>query len=438
MVGMVSYLRLSKYRTCTFHSHMRHLGDSSTRKWFRNDQRNSIRSLPTVAHKATMKMKLATLISLSSLSQVITGAHEIALERHLQSLEQRYVISEPTFSYDTLQFDFEYHVSDFMSDLMVNYEIYDSHACMGNNDTVSGNAITENDYLLPRLRSDLQEVGDGSGQRMMKLSLNMDAETIKDSPIFADFGNNAVVRFCVRFMNYNMDYTSPFAYEINFIETPVYLQINLLNDFDVHAQVTSPDVVLAEAYQDSAVIAYLCDYDDNVLEHGTGRNQGESVRVCVKPTAEVLASGGYLKFIEEFTFDQYEHHQVSIRSGTHGEAANQLTEVSCTPGSELCAFETLLSAEFFVEQGVVNGTGTAYLQLGRETIESERRRLQFPGDSDEAREHPQHLLDARPTKFYIEIQTMPVDDLFDASGARPFTFLLYLGVAIAPAFFVWL
>jgi hypothetical protein len=393
-----------------------------------------------------MKMKFAAFISLSSLSQVtplsqgIKGEHEIALERHLQSLEQRYDLSEPIFSYDTLQLDFEYYVSDFMSDLMVNYEIYDSDACRGTNDTAVGNVITENDYLLPRLRPDLQGVGDGSGQRMMKLSLNMDPETIKDSPIYADFGSTAVVTFCVRFMNYNMDYTSPFANEVNFIETPVYVRINLLDGFNVNAQVTSPEAVLAEAYQDSAVIAYLCDYDSNMLEIGTRKDQGEMVRVCVKPTTEVLEGGGYLKFIDEFTFEQDDRQQESITSGTGGEAADQLTQVSCTPGSELCAFETLLSAEFFTAQGTVNGTGTAYLQLGRETMEFEQRRLQFSGDSDEARDQPQYLLNARPTRFDFSIKTMPVDDSFDrdGSGAKSFTSLVYLVVAIAPAFVVWL
>jgi hypothetical protein len=65
--------------------------------------------------------------------------------------------------------------------------------------------------------------------------------------------------------------------------------------------------------------------------------------------------------------------------------------------------------------------------------------LQLSGDTDEA--NPQSVLNARPTRFYFEIQTMPVEDWFrdgDASGARPFTFLLYLVVAIAPAFVVGL
>lgn len=377
-------------------------------------------------------------ISLLLLSQVVAGARQKALSRKLQGLEQKYDISEPVFSYDTLQFDFEFHVSDFISDLMVNYEIYGSHACRGN-DTVSGVDITENDYLFPRLRPDLQEVGDGFGQRTMKLSLSIDTDTIQTSPIFTDFGSTAEVRFCVRFMNYNTDYTSPFATEVNFIETPVYLQINLLSGFEVNAQVTNPDMVLAQAYQDSAVVAYLCDYDSNVLEHGRIRNQGESVRVCVKPTSEVMKRGGYLKFIDQFAFEQEGREQVAIRSGARGTAADKLTEVSCIAGSELCAFETLLSAQFFTEEGTVFGAGTAYLQLGQVNRESPQRRVQVGSNVAEARENPQDLLDARPTKFEFVIKTVPVEDWLrsdsDAS-ARPSTLFMYLVATIAPALYV--
>eukprot|EP00980_Cylindrotheca_fusiformis_P027219 scaffold19424_cov142-Cylindrotheca_fusiformis.AAC.3 len=381
---------------------------------------------------------LTTLISFSLLSKNVSDALETGVERNLQGLEKKYAISQPIFSYDSFQFDFEYTVSNFISDTMIRYELYDSHVCRGNS-TVSGNDITDNDYLLPRFRPDLQAVGDGHGERKMKLSINIDVETIKESPIFVDFGSTAEVRFCVRFMNYNMDYENPNAFEVNFIETPVYLVINLLSGFQINAQVTNPDLVIAGAYQDSAVIGYLCDYDDNVVE-AKNRIQGESVRVCVKPTPDVLARGGYLKFIDEFTFEQEGQEQAAILPGTGGKAANPLTEVACIPGSDLCAFETLLSSDFFAQEGTVIGAGSVYLQLGRENTESTQRRLQNDNSTiDEARKRPQDLLDARPSEFSFKIKAVPAEDwMQDSSEASAKTSLLFTRlVGSALGLFLW-
>eukprot|EP00339_Tiarina_fusa_P018457 CAMPEP_0117012630 /NCGR_PEP_ID=MMETSP0472-20121206/10586_1 /TAXON_ID=693140 ORGANISM="Tiarina fusus, Strain LIS" /NCGR_SAMPLE_ID=MMETSP0472 /ASSEMBLY_ACC=CAM_ASM_000603 /LENGTH=384 /DNA_ID=CAMNT_0004715743 /DNA_START=131 /DNA_END=1285 /DNA_ORIENTATION=- len=326
--------------------------------------------------------------------------------RDLSLLEARYRIERPVFKYETLQFDLDYVVSDFMGDNFITYQIYDGHLCReGNND------ITNNTYLAPRLRPDLKALGDGTGNRTMKLTLNIDPDEITSTSIFEDLETYANVYFCVRFNVHNMNYFEPQAIEVNFREVPVLLTINLVDGFSIDlGQVSDTDLVVELAYEDSAVEAYICDTDSNII-NGDVRNQGESIRVCVTPTAETLAQGAYLRYIDEFTFQREEHLQVAIEPGNGGEAANELTVVSCVPGALVCAFETLLGAEFFADGvGIVYGYGTAFLQFGQEDeAATSGRRLQSDRLSAE------ELLAARPTAFGFEIVSIPVENEF-ASG----------------------
>jgi hypothetical protein len=131
----------------------------------------------------------------------------------------------------------------------------------------------------------------------------------------------------------------------------------------------------------------------------------------VTPTDQTLSEGAYLRYIDEFTFRRGEHFQVAIEAGTGGSAASQLTVISCVPGSLICAFETLLGAEFFEGGvGVVYGEGTAFLQFGQG--EGESRRLQVTAETDNSQ-----LLAERPTAFKFEIVALPVDYTFAVSAA---------------------
>jgi hypothetical protein len=328
------------------------------------------------------------------------------------------------FKYETLQFDLDYVVSDFMGDNFITYQIYDGHLCReGNND------ITNNTYLAPRLRPDLQNLGDGNGNRTMKLTLNIDTIEIASSPIFEDLETLALVYFCVRINVHNMDFFEQEALEVNFLETPVLLTINLVDGFSINlGQVSNSDLVVELAYEDSAVEAYICDSDSNVIS-GDVREQGESIRVCVTPTAETLAQGAYLRYIDEFTFQRDEHVQVAINPGEGGSPANELTFVSCVPGALICAFETLLGSQFFENGvGIVFGYGTAFLQFGQDNETVVGRRLQFDGLS------PEELLSARPTAFAFEIVSIPIENEFALSSSP--VQVASVGVAVLSMVFI--
>jgi hypothetical protein len=326
------------------------------------------------------------------------------------------------------QLTFDY--SDFIADTFVEYSVFDSHACQE-----GANDITENnDYLLSRFRTDLSPVGNGNGFRSMKVTLNIDPETISSSIIYEDFTTQAIVYFCVRINVYNMDSTLSSALEVNFLETPVLLTVDLVGEFQINSgSLTNAQSAVQLAEQDSAVEAYLCDSDANVVEQGNIQTQGQSVRVCVRPTDETMAKGAFLRYIEEFTFIREDISQVAISPGTGGVAGSELTVVSCEPGATLCAFETLLGAEFFSSTGIVNGVGTAYLQFGQ----GDTRRMKVVSRSTQVNDQGS-ALSGTPTKFTFDLVVLPFKD-DGASGAGdtlPLSIILTLG-SIMSSFFFW-
>jgi hypothetical protein len=272
----------------------------------------------------------------------------------------------------------------------------------------------------------------------MKVTLNIDPETISSSIIYEDFTTQAIVYFCVRINVYNMDSADSNALEVNFLETPVLLTVNLVDGFQINSgSLTNAKSAVQLAEDDSAVEAYLCDNDANVVEQGNIQNQGQSVRVCVKPTTETMSKGAYLRYIEEFTFTRQAEDvsQVAISPGTEGVAGSQLTVVSCEPGATLCAFETLLGAEFFSSTGIVNGVGTAYLQFGQG---DSGRRVKAVSRSTQEVNDQGSALAGTPTKFTFDLVVLPYKDN-DADGAGdslPLSIILTLG-SIMSSFFFW-
>jgi len=322
-------------------------------------------------------------------------------------LKERYKISGPEFEYGELQFTMDFEVSDFVQDSMVEYTLYDGLNCKDGGD----NDITENEgYLVSRLRTDLTPVGDGSGVRTVKvLSEIVPTGGIGNSPLYReDDDGNAVVEYCVRFSVYNMPKDQTYATETNYLEIPVKLVINLRAGFEIDASVSNSDVVLRQASQNTAVDAYICDSEDNIVPI-MPTEQGQTVRVCVSPTPPNLAVGALMRQLESFTFRRespIKIEQVAISPNTGGVPADELTVVSCRPGSTVCAFETLLTADFFINEGVVVGNGLTYLQLGPGTSAVSRR---LEGT-------PNQILADKPTGFSVMIKLMEVESSYQVAA----------------------
>ncbi|OEU20087.1 hypothetical protein FRACYDRAFT_268171, partial [Fragilariopsis cylindrus CCMP1102] len=246
----------------------------------------------------------------------------------------------------------DFVVSDYMDDSMVGYTLYDGLNCKE-----SDNDITVNSgYLFSWLRTDLTPVGDGSGERIMKVNAVLDPTQLASSGIYTanEDGSRATVDFCVRFSVYNVDKGNPNSMEVNYLENPITLDINLAGGITLDVELSRSDFVVQQVYQDIAVEAYMCDVEDNILtveEGSQTRNQGQTVRICISPYSQTSIDGATIRSFEDFTFFRGDAEQVAILPDTGGVAADALTIISCIPGSSVCAFETLLSAS----AGVVFG-----------------------------------------------------------------------------------
>mmetsp|Transcript_2252 Transcript_2252/g.5415 ORF Transcript_2252/g.5415 Transcript_2252/m.5415 type:complete len:376 (+) Transcript_2252:133-1260(+) len=346
-------------------------------------------------------------------------------------LTKRFNVEGPKYEYDDLQFIMEFTVSDFMKDSMVGYSLYDGKTCKDGGDT----DITENSgYLRSRIRTDLAPIGDGSGERIIKVESEINPTQIANSGIYrTDDEGNAMIEYCVRFSVYNMPKDQPQAFEANYLEVPVSLAINLKGGFSVDAAVSNADLVLLQASQDTAVEAYICDSDQNVVPI-MPTAQGQTVRVCVSPTPDNLKAGALIRQLESFAFRReipISTKQTAIEPGTGGVPADQLTVVSCQPGSTVCAFETLLAANFFAGEGIVTGSGQAYLQLGNGASAAARRQLQGTANQ---------VLADKPTSYtvsfsLVKLEALGMDELVSsapaATGTLVRTALLAVLVSLA-------
>jgi len=334
-------------------------------------------------------------------------------------LGERYALTGPTFEFDSLRnINMDFIVSDFIKDSFVGYTLYDGFKCKS--DDGGDTDITDNSgYLLSRLRTDLTPISiDGSGKRTVKVNLRIDSSMLVDSSIYNDKGDNrASVEFCLRMSVYNKDKDSEDSREVNFLENLVTLDLNLSGDITLDVQLAGADRVVQQAYQDIAAEAYLCDSEDNTVAfvEGQKRSQGQTVRICVGPNPDAISDGAYMKAIEDFTFYRDDITQVAVELNTGGVAANQLTVVSCQSGSIVCAFETLLNADFFKDgAGIVSGSGSAFLELGgndkeQESVGRTRTRIRkLQAGEDYVTETADDLLAKRATKYQIKITLLPV------------------------------
>jgi hypothetical protein len=131
--------------------------------------------------------------------------------------------------------------------------------------------------------------------------------------------------------------------------------------------------------------------------------------VCIRPTEEARNQGAYLRQIEEFTFQRDNYTQQAIVGGA---PADELTILSCFSGATVCAFETLLNSDFFQDGlGVVFGTGTAYLQLGEESIDQGVRARVLSNSDRRSQELQQvignDILAERSTIFALQVVVVP-------------------------------
>ena len=331
-------------------------------------------------------MKLTSLLFTAMAAYTQAGDSQ----RGLATLAQKWNISEPTFSYDSLAFTLTFGVSDFIrGDLdMVKYAVWDENCDTDGAvkiwDSFTGVVAGPNgvDSVLSDAASLLSSGGSppSGGDNMSQdvaITIALDSNSIsQNSALYSEDTTmgavTAAIQFCVCFELHTPNYLTTVV-EVNFLETLVTLTVDLSDGFEIGSIAVEPkDRLVRTANQVYRVRAYQC--GDGELElteaqkAGT-RVQGSVIKVCVTPDADAQGDGIYMRSIDSFSFIRdigsgNPVEQVAVQN--QAEALNLLTTYDntvCT-GSLVCHFSTILFANFYTSQGAVDGSGIASMQFG--------------------------------------------------------------------------
>jgi hypothetical protein len=342
--------------------------------------------------------------------------------RELISLADKWNITENGFSYDQLTFTLDYNMSDIILDNMMKAELFTT-------DCKEGGVIVPTTDLEVILVPDDTVPGVGENIREASVQIDVNPTTISKNPaVYSEETNPegqlvATVRFCMRFGLYT---NGDSQIEVNFLETLVTLQIDLTDGFTIDTiNVTSRDELVRTATQAYEVEGFQCDFFNEPLTDAqivVARKQGEIIRVCVRPNQVARDDQIYMRYIESFEFQRDYGGQIGLISQPAVEerqaSSNLLTELYCTPGSEVCAFESILYASMFRSPGSVSGVGIASMQYGN-NITSKRRLHQYSRATQE--DDPV----VATAEFGLDFELVPVSNPFLDSGAFTFIFLPY-------------
>jgi hypothetical protein len=304
-------------------------------------------------------MKFVSIIFIASVASTVAAAEE----RGLQILAKKWNITDPTFAYDSLGFDLDYQVSDFISDSMATHTLWTAPDCQEGAAAVGAGILTS--VKVPLVGA-FDDTNNGDGIRDQKLTIAVNPATIAASALYSEDTSlgavTATVNFCVRYSLVTADLT-----EVNFLETLVTLFVDLSDGFSIGDVFVAPkNKLLNTANQVYLLDGYQCNSDNVRLEGDdltATRNQGSVIRVCVKPDTDAVNAGIFMRSLDAFTFSRNAINQPAI-IGYNAEATNGLTSLSCANGDPVCFFETILFAAFYSTTGVVVGSGTGSMQFG--------------------------------------------------------------------------
>ena len=341
-------------------------------------------------------MKLASIIFAAMAASIQADDSH----RELTSLATKWNISEPEFAYGSLSFTLDFKVTDYVvqGQDMVRWTIYDEECKPADGSAEvqlidSSGSFPSGESAVATAQG-LETVnitdstkfgfshGAGSGvpSESYQIGIKLNPDTISDNTdLYQEFTVQnqltAQIRFCTRFelwtptnfYNAGSGTTSvnPTPFEVNFLETLVTLTVDLTDGFEIGSIAVEPkDRVVRTANQAYQVVGFLCNPDNSVSTSTEALNQGSVVRVCVEPETEAKNDGIKMRSIDSFSFSRDTFTQQAIVGGS--EAPNLLTtyDSGACRGSDTCAFETILFANFYSSVGAVNGAGVASMQFG--------------------------------------------------------------------------
>jgi hypothetical protein len=324
-------------------------------------------------------------------------------QRGLATLAQKWNISDPTFSYESLGFTLTFGVSDYIrGDLeMVKYAVYDENCDTAGAvklwDSVDGvvaeqkGVKTVTDDSSTQLTTGSAPSGGETMNKAVAIAIDLDPTSIsQNSNIYSEDTTvgavTAEIRFCLRFELHTPN-TLTTSVEVNFLETIVTLTVDLSDGFEIGSIAVEPkDRLVRTANQIYRVRAYQCGVGENELTQGekdATRVQGSVIKVCVTPDTDAQQDGIFMRSIDSFSFIRDPDsgnpiEQVAIVN--QAEAVNLLTSYTNADckGTLVCHFSTILFANFYTSVGSVDGAGIASMQFGSAArrLRSDDRNLQ--------------------------------------------------------------
>lgn len=370
------------------------------------------------------------------------------------SLAQKWNLEDPAFNYTDKTFQLTYLFSDFIGDpaqtkpTLYLYDCKDESKAQDNE--YGGDALE-----LKATNGGISASGANNytknKQELVEVELKpaelVDAE---ESGIFNDDDpDSATVKFCLRFSLCTADCSlvdGGTAYEVNFLESQITLDVSLKGTFEVKGITVEPkDKIKRTANQEYKLRAFQCAGKDSEttkgIEYAEGSEpsfaQGDVITVCVQPEDDALSDNIYMKEVEQFEYQlvaevgdvnqDVKQLAIDITSSNDRGMMYGLSEIDECRGTRACVIKTILFATFYTRTGTVTGTGTATMQFG--TATADRRKLR--GAEQEQRELQADDV-AGAGEFDVNFQIESDDSFQSASGASSsMTILALFGSAAA-------
>jgi hypothetical protein len=162
-------------------------------------------------------------------SAELSHRFRIRLTQHFESsqkLKSLWDIQGPEFQHDRLSLSLDYTVNEKITKEKMAYTLYDGDGCQEKSNVIDNN----NPFLLSTIT--VSPSADGGNQA--EISLSVEPNEITSSPIYTAIdATHAEIVFCVRYSLYTGEPSNPDSIEVNFVETPLKLYVELEIGFEI-------------------------------------------------------------------------------------------------------------------------------------------------------------------------------------------------------------
>jgi hypothetical protein len=204
----------------------------------------------------------------------------------------------PDVSYSGLQFDLHFTVSDFITESLVRYDLYEGSSC-----GYAGDIITNAGYVTGNVVPDNTPTGGGLTTRIITLENNLVPENITKSNSYVESGTDATISYCIRFELWDGPVSDPEALRINHQDVTVSLALDLTDEFTISAQnVVARDRTVQTSDDEFFVEAFIC-------EEATGLPPQDTVPILQGQTVRVTNSPSYRDIRPKKRSSTSRHHQ---------------------------------------------------------------------------------------------------------------------------------